>query len=207
MLSKLMARNLRRPEGFFGTLVGSQMNRVNRRMSRAAVALLCASPDERILEIGFGGGASLVPIARCLRSGCIVGVDFSDTMHEQLARRHGKLIRSGRVSLLKGEAEDLPCEDASFDRALTLNTLYFWSDPARVAGEVLRVLRPGGVFVLGFRPKDAMLRLPFTRHGFTMYADEEVYSLLQRAGFGSIRFERGDDDSMGYVCAVARKPD
>lgn len=51
-----------------------------------------------------------------------------------------------------------------------------------------------------------MERFAFTKHGFSIYADEEVYSLLQSAGFDSIRFERGDDDRMGYVCAIARKP-
>lgn len=206
MLNKLLAKNLRQPSGFFGRLVGREMNRANRAMNRAAVHHLAPGADEQILEIGFGGGASLIPIAEHLGKGRIVGVDLSDEMIALASRKHPGLIESGRLELRKGGAEDLPCEDARFDRALTVNTLYFWSDPPRVAREILRVLRPGGTFVLAFRPKCAMERFAFTKHGFSIYADEEVYSLLQSAGFDSIRFERGDDDRMGYVCAIARKP-
>ena len=207
MLSKLLARNLRCPDGLFGAILGGQMNRANRAMNRAAVACLAPAPDDQVLEIGFGGGAGLKSIASHLQSGRIVGVDISETMRTLVSRRFGELISCGRVELLRGEAENLPCADGSFDRALTVNTLYFWRDPARVANEVMRVLRPGGTFLVAFRPKEVMQRFPFTRHGFSMYADEEVYTLLHEAGFSEIRFSRGDDDRVGYVCACARKPD
>lgn len=206
MINKLLAKNLRRPSGFFGRLVGREMNRANRAMNRAAVHHLQPRADEQILEIGFGGGASLIPIAEHLREGCICGVDLSDDMIALASRKHPGLIEAGRIDLKKAPAEQLPFEEAHFDRALSVNTLYFWEDPDKVAGEVLRVLKPGGTFVLAFRPKDVMKRYKFIKHGFTLYADEEVFTLLQRAGFESIRFERGKDDRIGYVCAVAKKP-
>src|SRR5512138_3892318 len=64
MLGKIMARQLSRPDGLLGRVVARLMNRFNRAMSGAAIALLEVAPGDDVLEIGFGGGASLNPLLR-----------------------------------------------------------------------------------------------------------------------------------------------
>ena len=51
-----------------------------------------------------------------------------------------------------------------------------------------------------------MRRLPFTKHGFSIYETDEIEKLLGQAGFTGIRSERYEDGRLGYVCALAHKP-
>jgi hypothetical protein len=53
-----------------------------------------------------------------------------------------------------------------FDKACTVNTIYFWSDAAASAFELYRVIAAGGRLVIGFAPRETLDRLPVTEHGF-----------------------------------------
>jgi ubiquinone/menaquinone biosynthesis C-methylase UbiE len=83
------------------------------------------------------------------------------------------------------DAAALPFPDASFERVLCVNTIYFWPDPARALREIHRVLKPGGRLVLGYGSK-AFLRLnPLTWFGFRVYSDGKTRRLLEEAGFAA----------------------
>lgn len=49
---------------------------------------------------------------------------------------------SVRFELYDGSV--FPFGDEGFDRLFTVNTIYFWEDPAHTLSEVHRVLKPGG---------------------------------------------------------------
>jgi len=72
-------------------------------------------------------------------------------MLAQARRRNAAAIESGRVRILRAPAEALPFYDASFDRAIAINTVGHWDD--RLAGlrEARRVLRRNGRLVIASR--------------------------------------------------------
>jgi ubiquinone/menaquinone biosynthesis C-methylase UbiE len=53
-----------------------------------------------------------------------------------------------------GEAAHIPYPDQRFDKAFAVHVIYFWPQPQQELREIRRVLRPGGLLVLGHRPKD-----------------------------------------------------
>jgi hypothetical protein len=71
---------------------------------------------------------------------------------------------------------------------------------------VLRVLTPGGVFVVVLRPKEFLERIRFTKYGFAAFGEDELRGLLEAAGFHEIGIERGDDADMGMIVAVSGRP-
>jgi SAM-dependent methyltransferase len=103
----------------------------------------------RALEIGCGRGVALPVLAERLTPLALVGVDVDATALEAAAWR----LRTARVAatLLEGDIRDLPLESASVDVVVDFGTCYHVSggvEGARAAlREVVRVLRPGGLFV------------------------------------------------------------
>ncbi|NLO28844.1 MAG: class I SAM-dependent methyltransferase [Actinobacteria bacterium] len=62
--------------------------------------------------------------------GLIAGVDYSPDMVTLCSRRFAGPISAGRVQLHCSTAESLPFGDACFNKASTVNTIYFWDEPA-----------------------------------------------------------------------------
>ncbi|HWB10221.1 MAG TPA: methyltransferase domain-containing protein [Pirellulales bacterium] len=120
-------------------------------MREAGVKKLAPRPGERILEIGFGTGHSLVQIARAVGPGGeALGVDISDEMlkHAQdlLAKEH----LADRAELHCGDAEQLPFKADTLDGIFFSFTLELFDTPElpKVLAECKRVLRPAGRIVV-----------------------------------------------------------
>lgn len=97
------------------------------------------APGHRILDVACGTGVLARAAAKQVGPrGSVVGVDPNPGMLT-VARR-----LSDRVQWVEGVAEDLPCEDASFDRVLSQFGMMFFTDRAAALNEMLRVLVPGG---------------------------------------------------------------
>ncbi len=100
------------------------------------------------------------------------------------------------------DAAALPFPDASFDIVLSVNTIYFWPDPAKVLAEMSRILKPGGRVVLGYRSRFYLAAAPVSWFGFRLYADRRVARLLGEAGLAAaVRARR-----WGERVAVGAKP-
>lgn len=93
-----------------------------------------------VLEVscGRGGGASFVMNAFGVSR--YVGVDLSDE-NVRFANARGD-----GPEFLKGNAQQLPFEDASFDVVINIEASHLYDDRKRFFAEVMRVLRPGGTF-------------------------------------------------------------
>jgi len=120
------------------------------RARQLGLDLLAPRPGERILEIGFGTGTSLLPIARAVGdSGRVMGVDIADGMRDVAAER----LRAGgldrRVDLVVDAIPPVPAGTASFDAVFMAFTLELFPDDSfgAVLDEVRRVLGPAGRFV------------------------------------------------------------
>jgi len=96
--------------------------------------------DERVLDVAAGNGNATLAAAR---RGCIVtSTDYVGSLLERGAER----ARAERlqVSFQTADAEALPFADASFDAVLSTFGVMFTPDHAKAAGELARVVRPGG---------------------------------------------------------------
>ena len=75
-LSKLIARQLSNPTSVIGHLIaGPLWNRRNSRLNDAAFEALGLTPDDRVLEIGFGGDYLMGRMAAIVTAGFLAGVD------------------------------------------------------------------------------------------------------------------------------------
>jgi len=162
-------------------------------MNRLALERLDLRAGERVLEVGFGGGALLRTMRA--RGASVSGVDVSA---EMVARARGFDIRLA-------PADRLPFEAGRFDKAVSVASLYFWPDPAAALSELARVLRPGGRLVLCFEPPEELRKWPGHVHGFHLLEVAQVRALVEAAGFGAIEEAWGRGRKPDRFCALSAR--
>jgi SAM-dependent methyltransferase len=187
--AQTLAKHLANPSGEIGAAVIERLNTTNDPNYRGALARLGVSPGDRVLEIGFGNGHQLRRIVELAEGVRYTGIDISPTMVAQATASNSDLVGNGRAELFAGNSARLPFAAAAFDRALSLNTIYFWVDPVIDLLEVRRVLRPGGRLLIGALAPWSTTERQVFRHGFHFHDASALESLLRAAGFADISID------------------
>jgi ubiquinone/menaquinone biosynthesis C-methylase UbiE len=115
-------------------------------------------------------------------------------MVREAEHRFRKQIAQGRLQVQLGDVSRLPFPAETFDRVLTVNTIYFWPDTSQGLSEILRVLKKDGRAAVSIRSKDKMQKLSFTQHGFRLFWPDELAALMREAGFRDVRIDHRDQD-------------
>jgi cyclopropane fatty-acyl-phospholipid synthase-like methyltransferase len=195
-IRQFMASQLRRPSGWFGSQVVTRvLDRANARITDTTIALLEIQPQHHVLEIGFGGGRGLDRLVGVVRDGKIWGVDFSDDVVRQAQRRFRKQVKQGRLTVELGDVSRLSYSGESFDRLLTINTIYFWPDTLQGLREIRRVLKIDGRAAIAIRSKEKMEKYSFTQHGFRLFSADDLTQAMQEAGFHNIQLDHRDQQN------------
>jgi demethylmenaquinone methyltransferase/2-methoxy-6-polyprenyl-1,4-benzoquinol methylase len=127
-------------------------------MREIAMKMLAPAPGESLLEVGFGTGHVLVELAKAVGpTGQVSGLDISENMRDQARELLGREGLAERVTLVCGDAEDLPYPSDSFDGIFLCFTLELFDTPEipRVLVQCRRVLRPSGRIVVAAVSKEA----------------------------------------------------
>ena len=147
---------------------------------------------QSLLDVGCGTGALLRALSKTHPDAKLTGIDPT---REMLSLAGDRLPE--RVILKHGRAEDLPCEDKSFDVALSCNMFHYLREPMRALREFSRVLKPGGALVLTDWCHDYLacklchIYLScFDPAHFTVYGTADCRELLTEAGFRDVEVER-----------------
>jgi SAM-dependent methyltransferase len=148
-------------------------------------------PEDRILDLGAGGGWTTVLLAG-LSGAHVWGIDlydysqpgrssFKTGLLDRFDRHRPALLPVPALSAMADRAilaeavarcdfstvnaEDMPWRDSYFDFVFSLNVMEHAAQPDRVLSEVRRVLRPGGRALIQFSPlyhSDSGSHLPAT---------------------------------------------
>lgn len=137
------------------------------RWRRLAAQACLEGKPRRILDLACGTGDLTISVARLAGEDVtITGLDYSQPMLERARRKAAAADLQSKVEFIEGDATRLPFPDGCFDcvgisfafRNLT------WKNPLCQPhlAEVLRVLRPGGRYVIveSSQPQNGLI------HGF-----------------------------------------
>jgi len=123
------------------TALRNEADMAFRRRLPILLGYLALEDGERVLDCGCGMGFHLM-VMGTLRDVRLTGLD-SDAARLELAAREGV-----RAEFVRGNAQELPFADGSFDKLLMSEVLEHLPDDARALREACRVLRGGGVLAI-----------------------------------------------------------
>lgn len=120
---------------------GESMENEHRPIVEPMLAMMTFSPGETILDVGCGGGWLVRELASRVPQGRAVGMDLSDEMLAH-ARRNSANVHN--TEFIVGSVDAIPRPGHSFDKVISVESSYYWPDPAAGIREIFRVLRPSG---------------------------------------------------------------
>jgi len=136
------------------------------------------------VEIGVGSGRFAAPL------GINLGVEPSSKIR--------MLSKKRMIDLIDSIAENLPFRSAIFDLVLMVTTICFIDDIDITFKEIFKILRPEGIFIIGFIDRNSALGEMYEQHKKSsvfynmadFYSVEKVVSFLKKAKFKNFNFSQ-----------------
>jgi len=154
------------------------------------------APTDNILDVGCGSGWLSRRLAKLVPEGRVVGMDVSDEMIRH-ARRAS--VEFDNLMFVAGEVTQIPWQPHFFSHVISVESSYYWPDPAAGIKDIFRVLRDGGsawILINYYRDNPhchqwgSLLAVP--TH---LFSGEEWSRLFLDAGFTNVTCERIVDQS------------
>ncbi len=147
----------------------------------------CLAPGALFLDIACGTGEVIARLATEFPNTEFIGADFTPAM---LQSAKEKTIALKNVQWQEANVAELPFEDNVFDIVLCSDAFHHFFNPEQVLGEICRVLKTGGIFLLvdpavnnsiiHFLGNTILKKLEHAQH---YYSQTELRQLLIANGF------------------------
>ena len=197
--------NTRKPKGLGGRIMVNMMNIGHRALANWGMRFLTLTPDAKVLDCGCGGGANIKKLLKKCPKGIVKGIDYSAVSVKKALKLNEAAVSRGRCVVWQGSVEKIIFASGWFDAVTAFETIYFWPDLPQCFCEVLRVLKPGGTFLIcnecgGDNDRDDKWTEKID--GMTIYKDTWLKTVLDQAGFRNVQIHKNEK---GWICITARK--
>jgi arsenite methyltransferase len=175
---------------------GTEMEQDHLPITVPVLEKMRLTPADNVLDLGCGSGWLSRRLSKVVPEGRVVGMDISDEMI-RVARRNS--VDRDNLLFITGQVAEIPWEPNFFTHAISVESAYYWPDPAAGAKEIFRVLRPGGsawILINYYRDNPhghqwgALLSVP--TH---LLSADEWADLFREADFSQVSHERIVDPS------------
>lgn len=163
------------PSGPKGLEVGNTMHESNIAMTLNTIDFLEIEDNNAVLELGHGNCGHLEKIMGSANGVSYYGLEISETMWQ--AAQDNSFKEQATFKLYDGV--NIPFNANCFDRIMSVNTIYFWSEPEKLLNEIARTLKQDGCFVLTYAEKDFMKTLPAVGQKFNLYDKHDIEALVK----------------------------
>jgi ubiquinone/menaquinone biosynthesis C-methylase UbiE len=113
----------------------------------AVVSLLRLEGAETVVDYGAGTGVYTIGVANALPYGSVVAVEALPRLVELLREKLTPQLAE-RLDVVETDANAVPLADGAADRVVMVDVLHHLYDQPGALDEVVRLLRPGGLFVV-----------------------------------------------------------
>ena len=205
-LFKKFVSQTRKPEGFLGKVMLSGMNSGHAVMADWGLSHLPPVTPEKAVDLGCSGGRNAGELLKKYPQAHVTAIDYSTLSVERAKACNQAAIAKGRCEVRQGDVSDLHLPDSSFDLATAFETVYFWPGLDRCFGQVARILKPGGIFLI-CNESDGMddtgKRFEGIIEGMKCYTAEQLETTLRSAGFSEVTSDH--HPTKPWITVIARK--
>ena len=189
-LFKNFVSQTRKPEGFLGKMMLKGMNSGHAQLADWGFSHLPEIAPAKAADLGCGGGRNAEELLKMYPKAHVTAVDYSGLSVEKAKEYNRDMIRAGRCDVKQGDVSDLQLPEESFDLATAFETIYFWPGLEKCFGQVARIIKPGGYFMIcnesdGKDPTS--LKYEKIIEGMKNHTAEEISAALKAAGFNEIQ--------------------
>src|SRR5690606_16036994 len=148
-----LEKQLSCPNGDKGVEVGKMMSASNIGMTLNTITCLNLQDNQDVLELGHGNCGHLETLLNSAQNIRYYGLEISKTMYAEAQQVNEKFISNRQANFTLYDGTIIPFQDNYFNCVMSVNTIYFWSNPDALLREIERVLKIGGCCVLTFAEK------------------------------------------------------
>jgi demethylmenaquinone methyltransferase/2-methoxy-6-polyprenyl-1,4-benzoquinol methylase len=141
-------------EKMFDTISGNYdgLNRVislgiDKKWRKRVVKLVVETQPKSVLDIATGTGDLAISFSK-YEIPKIVGFDLSEGMLAVARKKVATQKIAEKIEFIQGDSEDMPFDDNSFDAITVAFGVRNFEDLEKGLSEIVRVLKPGGIFVV-----------------------------------------------------------
>lgn len=175
---------------------GEGMEQDHLPITLPVLEMMRLAPTDNVLDVGCGAGWLSRRLAELVPEGRVVGMDISDEMIRH-ARRAS--VDFDNLMFVTGEVAQIPWQPHFFSHVISVESSYYWPDPAAGVKDILRVLTDrGSAWILINYYRDNLHchhwgdLLAVKTH---LLSAEEWTEMFRAAGFANVAHERIVDPS------------
>ena len=196
----------RKPEGALGRFMLSTMNSGHAKMADWGLSHLPALSPKQAIDLGCGAGRNAGELLKRYPSAHVTALDYSELSVRKSKEYNASMIQTGRCEVKQGDVSKLDLPAESFDLATAFETIYFWPGLEKCFGQVAKILKPGGVFLIVNESdgRDATgLRFEKIIDGMKTHTVEAIEAALKAAGFSEVTGHH--HPSKPWIVVMAKK--
>jgi SAM-dependent methyltransferase len=175
---------------------GEEMEQDHLPLALPVLEKMRLAPTDSVLDVGCGGGWLSRRLAKLVPDGRVIGMDISDEMIRHARRASADF---DNLMFVTGQVAEIPWQANLFSHVISVESSYYWPDPAAGLKDIFRVLQEGGsawILINYYRDNPHchqwgnLLAVP--TH---LFSAEEWGGLFRDAGFTKVTHERIVDRS------------
>lgn len=143
---------------------------------KKVIRIVNSTNPENILDIATGTGDLAIQFAEESNAKNIIGLDLSEGMLTMARKKTTGKPFEKKLDFIKGDSENLPFKDNHFDAITVSFGIRNFENLEKGLAEILRVLKPGGIFVI--LETSVPTKFPF-KQGYYLYT-KNVLPLIGR---------------------------
>lgn len=173
-----LANQLSCPKDSDGIKMSYTMLISNLALILNTIGALNIQDSDTILELGQGNAGHLAYLFSLANDVHYTGLEVSETMYLESLKLNKAFCDAKLAEFALYDGNNIPFTQPTFDKIFTVNTIYFWQDPAGLLDSLTKVLKKGGLLAITLSDKTFMEKLPFIKYGFKLYEPSDLTKLF-----------------------------